>query len=574
MIHFTVRIFYLIYFFFYLTNSALAQTLNYYYGNIHAHTAYSDGNQEGNVSYDCPSESYQYAKRSQHFDFLGISEHNHNSSGNPGMTLAKYAPGLSEANYQNQDGTFVCMYGMEWGVISGGGHVIIYGVNELIGWESGNYDTYNAKSDYDGLFKKISRYSNPQAFAYLAHPDTADYNNLFKSAYNSTYDSAIVGAAIFSGPAFSKDTTYSSGSTWSYEPRYKEALSLGYHLGAGLDHDNHYTTFGRMAQSRLVVLAPSLTRDNIMDGIKKMRTYSSDDWNVKVNFTINGQPLGSVFSASGNPTISVSVTDPDGEGTYKIFLCGGVPGSGVLSTTLTSVTNTSTLTYVPPVTNGSTYYYYVQVRQSDFDRVYTSPIWFTRNDIVLPIELLSFKAAQENDVIKLKWQTASEMNNDYFTIESSSDGIHFDDIGRINAAGNSTNLKSYEYIDTLTNKYYENKTFYYRLKQTDYNQNFTYSNIESVNFQLQNNISNILVYPMPIKEITNLTFSAKTKSKIKIILSNMMGETIFQQIQLINNGTNHITIQFPKWEKGIYSLRLYDDKNSNIFNCIITNCSE
>ena len=76
-----------------------SQTLNYYFGNLHAHTAYSDGNKDAATSgVSTPSASYAYAKLSQNFDFLGISEHNHYSSANnPGMFLSLYAPGLAQA---------------------------------------------------------------------------------------------------------------------------------------------------------------------------------------------------------------------------------------------------------------------------------------------------------------------------------------------------------------------------------------------------------------------------------------------------------------------------------------------
>ncbi|PWK68305.1 hypothetical protein LX99_04830 [Mucilaginibacter oryzae] len=64
-----------------------------------------------------PADAYQFAKRTQHLDFLGISEHNHSQAG---MHLASYAKGLSEANAANDDGHFVALYGMEYGLISHG----------------------------------------------------------------------------------------------------------------------------------------------------------------------------------------------------------------------------------------------------------------------------------------------------------------------------------------------------------------------------------------------------------------------------------------------------------------------
>src|SRR4051812_17538005 len=137
-----------------------AQLYNYYFGNIHSHTGFSDGNQDSLSSgISTPAGSYAFAKLSQNFNFLGVSEHNHYSSNNnPGFKMQSWPIGLNQANTANQDGTFLCMFGMEWGVTSTyHGHVLIYGFPQLIGWENTpiNYQIYNAKPDYDGLFKKV-----------------------------------------------------------------------------------------------------------------------------------------------------------------------------------------------------------------------------------------------------------------------------------------------------------------------------------------------------------------------------------------------------------------------------------
>ena len=134
---------------------------NFYFGNIHSHSSYSDGNKDSTTSgYYYPGQDYNYVKASYHMDFLGIAEHNHYSSNNnPGMHVADYARGLYQADTANKEGTFVCMYGMEWGVISNGGHVVTYGVPSLVGWEFGsggwgssnNYDIYCVKSNYQNF---------------------------------------------------------------------------------------------------------------------------------------------------------------------------------------------------------------------------------------------------------------------------------------------------------------------------------------------------------------------------------------------------------------------------------------
>src|SRR5690606_6560863 len=211
--------------------------------------------------------------------------------------------GRTQADQSSIDGAFVALYGMEWGVISNGGHVLVYGYDSLIGWENGNYEVYNEKYDYQGLFDKINKH--PGAFAYLAHPGSSDYNNLFGSAWNAGADAAIIGMAARSGPAFSKDTTYSNPSWSSYVARYKDGLRLGYKMGVGIDHDNHYITFGRTTPARTVVMARNLTQKDILDGFYTMRYYASDDWNVQLSFEISGAIMGQSISLAGQPEISV-----------------------------------------------------------------------------------------------------------------------------------------------------------------------------------------------------------------------------------------------------------------------------
>lgn len=105
----------------------------------------------------------------------------------------------------------------------------------------------------------------------------------------------------------------------------------------------------------------------------------------------------------------------------------------------------------------------------------------------LPIELLSFKGTNYGTYNKIDWITHTEVNNDYFTLESSN-SEDFLEVTKIDGSGNSSSIKKYEFIDYNPKKYY-------RLKQTDYNGEFTYSDIIAI----ENNYNN----EHPIK-ITNL----------------------------------------------------------------------
>jgi len=76
------------------------------------------------------------------------------------------------------------------------------------------------------------------------------------------------------------------------------------------------------------------------------------------------------------------VTDPDGENTSSIAVYCGIPGSGSNPFVLTSAANTNTLSYTHALSNNATYYYYLKITQSDGDLIYTSPIWYNRNDAI------------------------------------------------------------------------------------------------------------------------------------------------------------------------------------------------
>ena len=350
-----------------------ANNLNFYYGNLHSHSSYSDGNKD-NLN-NKPEQDYAFAKNSMKMDFLGISEHNHTQAG---MSLANWQPGLNAAKSATTS-TFVALHGMEWGVISGGGHVIVYGIDSLIGWEPGENQIFVPKSTYTGatgLFSIINRHGL-NAIATLAHPNTTDFGNIAAS-YDVNADNAIVGSALESGPAFSTNLTYSDpASSMSYLSYYNRMLARGYHLGASIDHDNHNMTFGRHTRARLVVLAPALTENDLLDAMKKMRFYASEDSASRVTFTLNKQPVGSVFTGVEAPEISFAMQTTNPVTSIKLMF--GIPGSGINPTQIASSTNAS-LTYTDnALANLSTGYYYGDILESDGSRIITSPIWYTRD---------------------------------------------------------------------------------------------------------------------------------------------------------------------------------------------------
>lgn len=525
---------------------------NNYFGNLHSHSDYSDGDADNicNAA-NSPTCCYGIGKTATNFDFMGISDHNHNEG--PVMTQAKYASGVSEAStFNSTNPTFAALYGMEWGTISTGGHVTIYGINQLIGWNSGNYDVFVAKGDYNSIFNMVA--ATPGAFTTLCHPNSTDFGNLLTSAYNATYDNAIVGCAVKNGPAFSTNTAYSDPAT-SYTVSYwNSMLAKGYHLGPVMDLDNHNSaTMGRTSQERTVVLAPSISPANVTDAMMNMRFYCTEDYNLNLTYNINGIfPMGSIVTQTVNPTINVTTADGNSETTSTIKIYYGVPGSGAAPTVLTSAAAGS-LTYTHTFASG-TYYYYAEITQADGQKAYTSPVWYTKITTPLPIELLSFDGTYTSDGNLLKWITASEINNDYFVLERSSDGVNFVTIAKVKGAGNSTSNIDYSYLDVWASAGIN----YYRLKQIDFDGNFSYSNVIALRSLRKDEL--FLVYPNPSNGSFVVTVKDLYNEGYDLKISNAVGQIVYS---LEKSNEEQLKLQ-PNLSEGIYTISLVI--NHQVFN--------
>ena len=175
----------------------------------------------------------------------------------------------------------------------------------------------------------------------------------------------------------------------------------------------------------------------------------------------------------------------------------------------------------------------------------------------LPIKLVSFNARLDDEIVKLSWTTASEINNDYFTVERSIDGILFEEIIRKNGSGNSTSTLFY--FDNDLNPL--NGYSYYRLKQTDYDGHFSYSDIKSVFIKFKpvdgDELQIISVSPNPFTQNLNLNFLAKSIVTAEIMLVNSSGQTVLKDKIQTTEGFN--TYQFSSkhnLNKGIYFVYL------------------
>lgn len=171
----------------------------------------------------------------------------------------------------------------------------------------------------------------------------------------------------------------------------------------------------------------------------------------------------------------------------------------------------------------------------------------------LPIKLISFKGGNKDDYNLLQWKTASEINNDYFSVERSDDGVEFIEIRKVQGAGNSNSIMKYDYRD----QDFSNNIQYYRLKQVDFNGTYTYSSTIALTNEIDPfTVSNI--YPNPSENVFNYDIYSISEDLISIEIINHIGLVVKKKDFNLSKGNTTITFDLIELPKGIYATKLYN----------------
>jgi hypothetical protein len=186
----------------------------------------------------------------------------------------------------------------------------------------------------------------------------------------------------------------------------------------------------------------------------------------------------------------------------------------------------------------------------------------------LPIQLKSFEAKPMANKVDIQWVTASELNNDYFTLERSSDGQEFAEVVRIPGKGTKQSESSYDYLDErpIVGK------SYYRLKQTDFDKKSTYSKIVLVELEMGHNPV-VAVYPNPATEesFTVQMDGFVPEETVQIKLSDSMGRTLFIDQTTVGTSELHeIRINKTGLAPGVYVLTVRQ-RSINLFSRVVIN---
>ena len=364
-----------------------------YLANLHSQTNHSDGG--GNVA-TCsssqgaqtgqfgPADAYAYAMAAG-LDALMTSEHNHyfdgssgtNGSANPATVTALYQSGVQAALTHNlANPSFLALYGMEWGVISNGGHLNIFGGDMLYGWEynSANQllaDVYTARSDYAALYA-VMRQNN--LVGQFNHPDTSGQFIIGGTslAYDANGDEVMVLSEILNTSAFSNDTNEAETSRSSYAGAFDRLLERGYHVAPATNQDNHCANWGLSYTNRTGVLIPTgsaLTAQSFLDALRARRVYATMDRSSQIVLRAGDRLMGERFTNEGPLNLEVLFASSGGHTVSQVQIREGVPGR---NGTVSVLATTPTHSFTP---SPGSHFYYARITQEDGDLLWSAPIW-------------------------------------------------------------------------------------------------------------------------------------------------------------------------------------------------------
>ena len=179
-----------------------------------------------------------------------------------------------------------------------------------------------------------------------------------------------------------------------------------------------------------------------------------------------------------------------------------------------------------------------------------TPTMGAENSSGLPISLISFDANPMEDErgIKLNWATSYEENNEYFSIEHSTDGITFREVGIKDGIGNSSVVNTYDFI----HKDLTIGTHYYRLQQMDYNGDFEYSNV--VTATLRNNGGFISLFPNPTVDKVNIQVGTPFSKNAFFQLLNIQGQLV--RTYNLPEDAHSFDLEMSDFPNGVYYIQL------------------
>ena len=355
-------------------------TFQRYFGQLHSHTQYSDG--AGSLE-----SALAYIKAlpdSANVDFVAFTDHSNyfdkSGAANPegalyDMSLAsaasqnlwnEYKSAVAAFNKENA-GSMVAIAGFEMTWSGGPGHINTFNTPGIV---SRNNTTLNNKTKDAGLqayYKLLSQTEGIDSISQFNHPGTT-----FGNFIDFGYWDAVVDTRMYMVEVGNGEGQIGAGGYYPSYEQYIMALDKGWHVAPTNNQDNHKGRWGNANDARDVILTDDFTEDGIYEALRARRMYATEDKNLELDYTVNGNMMGSIIDVPEKLNFEISFNDPDR--TDSIAKVELVVNSGKVAYTWDSAADLTkgsvSVELAPEYT-----YYFVRVTEGDGDLAVTAPVW-------------------------------------------------------------------------------------------------------------------------------------------------------------------------------------------------------
>ena len=355
-------------------------TFQRYFGQLHSHTQYSDG--AGSLE-----SALAYVKalpESANVDFVAFTDHSNyfdkSGAANPegalyDMTKAteysqqtwkSYKDAVAAFNTENA-GSMVAIAGFEMTWSGGPGHINTFNTPGIV---SRNNTTLNNKTKDAGLqayYKLLSQTEGANSISQFNHPGTT-----FGNFIDFGYWDAVVDTRMYMVEVGNGEGQIGAGGYYPSYEQYIMALDKGWHVAPTNNQDNHKGRWGNANDARDVILTDDFTEDGIYAALRARRMYATEDKNLDLDYTVNGNMMGSIIDVPEKLNFEISFNDPDR--TDSIAKVELVVNSGKVAYTWNSAADLAkgsvSVELAPEYT-----YYFVRVTEGDGDLAVTAPVW-------------------------------------------------------------------------------------------------------------------------------------------------------------------------------------------------------
>ena len=356
-------------------------TFQRYFGQLHSHTQYSDGA----GSLDSALAYVKALPDNANVDFVAFTDHSNyfDSKNNPNVEAALYDtslvkdsdPSHSWATYKNtvaafnaaNAGKMVAIAGFEMTWSGGPGHINTFNTPGIV---SRNNTTLNNKTKDAGLqayYKLLSQAEGANSISQFNHPGTT-----FGNFIDFGYWDAVVDTRMYMVEVGNGEGQIGAGGYYPSYEQYIMALDKGWHVAPTNNQDNHKGRWGNANDARDVILTDDFSEYGIYAALRARRMYATEDKNLDLDYTVNGNMMGSIIDVPEKLNFEISFNDPDR--TDSIAKVELVVNSGKVAYTWDSAADLAkgsvSVELAPEYT-----YYFVRVTEGDGDLAVTAPVW-------------------------------------------------------------------------------------------------------------------------------------------------------------------------------------------------------